>query len=284
MYIWRLHQEGPAQKIFFRNSINCFDITLDGKFLIACLGEKISVFELSTGSQICNLSAHYLPIKKIKLAQDDSFFVTVGSDSFAVLWTLKNTANETHQEYELCRLNGHSGAINDVFLSHGGLNCTIYTASSDHSCILWNTKGSVLKKVVCQNALQCVTVDCQTGVIYLGDAKGNIILNKNDSTVSIKAASSEIRCLSLNIDTSVLASASTDKTVKLWNSSRKETIDCIKVITLTGFATNLQFFMAPSGLGLKKSNLTLEPIPIAKSMQSSKENMNVLTKIINQSS
>jgi len=165
------------------------------------------------------------------------------------------------------RLEGHRFQVNGVSVSPDGQ--TIASASDDSTVRIWNLDGSFkeLKRPTsevgkdneeCENCFYSVTFDPNSNnkTLVVGERNGKLLLWKDYNFIrSINAHRERVLSVSFNRQGTILASASQDKTIKLWELNNDK-----EVKTLTGHSdqvNSISFNSAGTLLGSASADGTI---------------------------
>ena len=155
----------------------------DGRLLALGVDKDVEIWEVSTGRQMGTLSGHGAQIKSVVFSPDGRWLASGGDDAEARIW------NVTAQS-QVAVLKGHTASVRALVFSPDGE--LLITGSLDQSIRVWQVPtGTHLKTITINES---------------NDASGFDMQN-----------AAEVYGLALSRDGSMLASATGDHAVRLWD-------------------------------------------------------------------
>ncbi|KAK2705816.1 WD repeat-containing protein 18-like [Artemia franciscana] len=230
-----------------------------GSFCAGSCGEKILIWQLSTGHLVKTVTRHYQDVTTLKFSDCGGFLLSGGGEGAVNVWLLSdlvdqiggNQVPEPHFSFA-----HHAVAVADIWIGFGGSRSRFASCSGDQTCNLYDlTSGTLLLKLIFDVGLKCVTSDIIESSLFLGSVDGRIFqvnLHPPPRVVEchITSESEELKkktffghtgpitCLTVSRDGTLIASGSTDNSVILWDISSKNRL---RTFLQKGAITNLKF-------------------------------------------
>jgi len=221
-------------------NISLIDISINGEYIATGSGEKIiKVWEINTGLYLQSLSGHISEINAITFSNTNKILATASVDRTVKVWDI--TTGKC-----LKTLQGRADFVYSTVFSKD--NRTIISGSQ-HSINFWNvdsqcistffkTKDWLSSLIVSQNEkiIACANIGNQDNFIrvwHIDDLNSYLNKNKNKSNQIpnkiLKGHNDNIWSIAFSPDGTKIASGSSDRTVKIWNS---HTGQCLKTLSV----------------------------------------------------
>ena len=191
-------------------------ISPDGK-TVAVANHKTITLQRRDGSLIRRFDSQTAEIVKIKFSPTGKYLITIDRDNQIKVWNLQGKLLRKWRGHDLTKNNIGFDAIRDIDISADGK--TIATISRvDKRVRLWNLSGKLIKSWQLNG-------DLVTSIKFSPDGDSLAIAEDNNVKIfnfkgnllrAITDHKENIAALSFNYDGKIIATASNDKTVKLW--------------------------------------------------------------------
>lgn len=187
-----------------KGAVNSVVFSPDGKMLASGGNEsKIRLWSVLEGKQRSTLEGHYRTINSLAFSPDGKTLAGAGFDQFIRLWSLE----ESKVKWVL---KGHTDAIKSIAVSHDGKK--LVSGGVDKTVKLWDLEsGDEIFTIEGHEESTITTIV-------------NRILRKDDISIGHKGT---ITSVGFSLDGTVIASGSTDETIKLWSVETGELINTI---------------------------------------------------------
>jgi WD40 repeat protein len=174
-------------------------------------------------------------VLSVSYSSDGRLLSSASSNSEIFLW-------DTVQFQTLyAPLNGHSGSVScaplspdgEVLASAGGYPIPLARGGGDGSIRLWDTaNGKQLRILLEKNDIEvlCLTFSHDGNLLASGDRQGKIRLRnlKSDKEQSLEGHYGPVSSLAFDRQSKLLASASWDGTVRIWNAAKGMVLNVLK--------------------------------------------------------
>ncbi|QLE57672.1 caspase family protein [Nostoc sp. TCL26-01] len=193
----------------------------DGKIIASASGDKTIKLWNIDGKLLQSIDAHNGQVNSINFNGNGKILASAGADNTIKLWLLDGKL--------LTTIKGHNEQIRDISFSPD--NKVMASASSDKTIRLWQVNNlSTL-----QNNVNTVSWSNNNQNFLSGSWDGSVTIWQKATNISasplIKFTAHQdiIEAVSFSPDHKILATASADKTIKIWNSQTQQLMQ-----TLTG--------------------------------------------------
>ncbi|GAB1543028.1 hypothetical protein NUACC21_57020 [Scytonema sp. NUACC21] len=216
--IWKV-KDGRLMRTFNAIAVNVTSVSFspNGKILAVSDGTTVKMWSLSSGEKFNQLDGHTTNITSVSFSPDGNFIASADNDDTVKLWRSNGKLIKNIDNY---------GAINIRF-SLNGKNLII--TNKDGTIKIYDLNGILLKDIRSNNSSIVDVTDLSPDekllalVLHYSNNIVNIIKTDGSSSFSKELGSHKdsITYLSFSHDGKLLASASKDKTVKLWSIDSK---------------------------------------------------------------
>ncbi|MEG4057666.1 MULTISPECIES: AAA-like domain-containing protein [unclassified Microcoleus] len=223
--LWNLQTQTEIKTLTgHKDSVNSVAFSRDGLTLASASSDKtIKLWNLQTQTEIKTLIGHSNKVWSVAFSRDGLTLASASSDKTIKLWNLQT-------QTEIKTLTGHKHSVYSVAISPDGL--TLASASHDGTIKLWNLQSQTELKTLTGHEELLPSVRTQTEI------------------KTLTGHSNEVYSVVFSRDGLTLASASDDKTIKLWNLQAGKEIK-----TLTGHSSRvLSLAFSPDGLTLASAS------------------------------
>ncbi|KAI5077894.1 hypothetical protein GOP47_0007718 [Adiantum capillus-veneris] len=244
-------QTQPELKSFPVEPIGPVACTSDGSYLVGGgVSGRIYLWEVSSGRLLRVWAAHYKAVSCLVFSDDESLLISGADDGFVNVWPLLRVLDSTEdggaqgkmQIASLYAWSGHTLGVTGVFCGSGGSNAIVVSCSLDTSCKIWSlATGILLRTIKFPSAINTVVVDPGEYSLYAGSTDGKIFVAAlnfgvpganglvTDGMMSFLVShSGPVTALAFSMDGLLLASASEDCTVCLWDTVSCQTLRILK--------------------------------------------------------
>ncbi|XP_070602565.1 WD repeat-containing protein 18 [Erythrolamprus reginae] len=273
---WELQRKDQLQqKIICPGPVACLTAAPNGLYILAGIAESIYLWEVSNGYLLAILNRHYQDLSCLAFTDDSSHFLSGAKDCLVIVWSLYSVLQVEHGQSPEPRhvLSRHSLPITDLFCGVGGPTARAATASLDQTAKLWEiSSGNLLLSVVFDVSIMSVTLDLAEYSMFCGGLDGSIFQvdlcswpvqrergfqSQQENEKIFKGHRTQVTCLSVSTDGSLLLSGSHDETVRLWDMQSKQ---CLRTVNYKGPITNAFLTLAPANM-LNPDSKPCIPLP-----------------------
>ena len=200
-----------------RDRITALTFSPDGKLIATASADKTAKLWSLTGQLLETFEGHTDQVNSVSFRPDNKLIATAAADGTVKLWSLTGELLHT--------IAAHSAEITRVRFSPDGT--ILMTASADKTARLWS-----VPRVNIANGLSATSISLDGQTIAAVSGKTIQLWRRSNGTIqrlgTLKGHTADITALSFSPD-GILASASADNTIKLWN-----VISGARIRTLTG--------------------------------------------------
>jgi WD40 repeat protein len=175
----------------------------------------------NTGNKVFDykeLKGHNGLVRAVVFNPDGNFIATAGKDSTIIIWNMQEQKPVQEKVFKA------SAAIRTlVYLNSGDI---LISAQDDGKIVMWNIKSGEQKVLFEHTSMKplCMAFNKSKNSLLAGFSDGTLMLfdlNNTDGNkikhLEFKAHSTAVELLSFNKDFSMVATAASDKTIKLYN-------------------------------------------------------------------
>lgn len=250
LYFWPLNNQTTVQNLRFvvPGNVTALTTSPDGLYIVAAVGEKLCVWQTSSGSLLAVVTRHYQTITCLKFTSDGSTFVSGGEDGLVFVWSLSSvisrTANSSgsRQASPLHSFSDHSLPVKDLFLGRFGIQARLVTVSLDCTARIYDIDGgAILLTLVFGVPLTSVCMDITESSLFVGCTNGEIRsfdlrspprgrehhIEQKEKAPIFKGHEKSISCLSVSGDGLSLVSGSADGSVNVWHIPSRQIVRTI---------------------------------------------------------
>ncbi|MFM9944635.1 MAG: WD40 repeat domain-containing protein [Bacteroidia bacterium] len=215
--------QSPKSNVLFKlmghsDDLECLAISGNGKLIASGSWDgMVNLFYTDSNyTPIGTFIDHFSTVNCISFTNSGKMMVTGGSDG--KIFTYKIDSFGYVEKDKTASL--HRMSINAVYIDPGGK--FVFTGSNDGTIIQYELAKNKERKVTNTNPVSSIAVGMDRKTIYCSDNTSIIkrydMLNPNVPVVNYEGHTDQVNCVVLSKDGKFLISASSDKTIKIWNT------------------------------------------------------------------
>lgn len=122
LYLWPLNSQSPVANLRLTTpgKVSSLACTPSGSYAVAAVGEKIFVWQLTTGRLLGTVARHYQTVTCLKFSQDGSNFASGGEDGLVFVWSLTRVSTNHEQASPTHGFSDHSLPVKDLHYGNFG--------------------------------------------------------------------------------------------------------------------------------------------------------------------
>ncbi|XP_044487066.1 protein ROOT INITIATION DEFECTIVE 3-like [Mangifera indica] len=253
VFMWALNKPQPPLRSYTMEAMGPICCSNDGVYLAGGASSgNAYIWEVANGRLLAMWRAHYKSLKCMVFSDDGSLLISGSDDGMICIWSMirlmKKTSEMMHHSNhsESCLLemedSGSETSLLHYSLEHKSSITGLLTVSSSHfvscsldaTCKVWDLiSGRLIQTQVYPLALTAILLDLVRLLMFVGSVDGRIFVNRLEFGIGLDdpiiVAEDESRMLkghseaitALTLSASYLISASEDRTVCLWDVSRR---------------------------------------------------------------
>ncbi len=217
------YTQPPKSSILFKlmghsDDLECMAVSGNGKLIASGSWDGIVnlFYTDSNYTPIGTFSDHFSAVNCISFTNNGKTMVTGGNDGKIFTYLIDSLGVVTKDKYAPL----HRMSINAVYIDPGGK--FVYTGSNDGTIIQYELAKNKERKINNTNAVSSIAIGNDRKSVYCSDNTSIIkkydILNATAKVVEFEGHTDQVNCIVLSKDNKYLISASSDKTVKIWNT------------------------------------------------------------------
>ena len=183
----------------------------NGKIIATSTRDKVNIHNAFTGRRIASLTGHSNSVSSIRFSPDGQVLATSSDDETIRIWDVKTWKC-------INVLEGHKDFVNSVSFSPDGDN--LVSASSDNTIKIWNLKnGELLNSFMLPGEASCASYSPDGNSIVGSYGKDIVMIDANTGfrIRTFIGHTHSVFDVSFNPDGTKIASASFDRTIRVWN-------------------------------------------------------------------
>ncbi|OTF73017.1 WD domain containing protein [Euroglyphus maynei] len=187
--VWSLDGKDRLHlKLILPGNVGALCITPDGHYLLTAIDTRLYIWQLASGYLLAVLDGHYQSIRVVKMAGDQTHFITGGDDGVILIWNFaKVIVPDSRQSFSV--IDGHSSrlepdhtitnsstAIIDIHVGHGGPNTRFVVCAEQSSTVkMYQLSTGILLATISLPALiMAVVMDRMERALFVGSANGPV--------------------------------------------------------------------------------------------------------------
>ncbi|HBB33868.1 MAG TPA: hypothetical protein DC064_19240, partial [Cyanobacteria bacterium UBA9273] len=212
--LWR--RDGQLLKTLpgHNDTVRSISFSQNGKTMATGSEDKTAILWSIDGNKIATFKGHSDAVISLSISPDGKTIASSDGKSFK-LW------NYNGQEIRTIKTADGNDIVNVSNISFSPDGKTI-TAVHDGAIESWSTDGTLIKTITVQYGFSWATFSANSQMFAGYDGNSVILLTNEGLNLYLPGHSSDVTSLSFSPDGKLLASASQDNTVKLWNLERRD--------------------------------------------------------------
>ncbi len=213
----------PVSTVLFKlqghsDDLECLAISGNGKLIASGSWDgMVNLFYTDTNyTPLGTFFDHFSAVNCISFTPNGKTMATGGNDGKVFTYTIDTFGYVTRDK----SLAVHRMSINSLYIDPSAK--FVYTGSNDGTIVQFDILKNKEKKINNTHPISCIAVASDRKTIYCSD-NTNIIkrydfLNANIPVVNYAGHTDQVNAIVLSKDNKILVSASSDKTIKIWNT------------------------------------------------------------------
>lgn len=201
-------------------------VSKDGRWLACGPGiftKEILLFDLQNNNKIKSLTGHKTKVSKLLFTNDSKNIISTANDGLVILWNIADTSNITKST-----LTSLGSDPESIALSHNDNLLAVSEENGNLNIIHINDQNKIdsIYSEESENAIYAMAFDQNNKQLAFGDNKGSIKIYDMGSgqiVFDLRAHNTRVTNIKYSPDNKILASASRDASIRLWEASNLNT-------------------------------------------------------------
>ncbi len=202
------------------DDLECLALSVNGAYIASGSWDgMVNIFKTDSNyTPMTSMVDHFSAVNCISITPNNKVLATAGNDGKVFTYKIDSLGNVSKDKSASI----HRMSINALFIDPSGK--TVYTGSNDGTMSIFDLAKSKDKRITNTNPITSIAVTNDRRFIFCSD--NTISIKKYDVMGKLSATldghTDQVNCIILSKDNKFLISASSDKTIKVWNLQKNK--------------------------------------------------------------
>ncbi|XP_022908147.2 WD repeat-containing protein 18 [Onthophagus taurus] len=240
LHLWSINGQESQLRLILPDKAEAICIDNTCTYLVVGIGVSVYIWMICSGELLNVLQKNYQPISCIKIS-NTQHIVIAGKDGILTTYNFDDAVSKiiNRNSEPLYVKNDHADAITDLDIGLFGSHSRLVSVSLDQTCRMYDLEsGEPLLVFAFNSPLTSIVLDATSWNVYIGDNNGkiNVIEIKGDIKMqhiddhenAFEGHSKKITSMDINLTHNLLATASEDCSIIIWDLKTRKQIRVFK--------------------------------------------------------